>query len=130
VPTLKSFRNKIKQSPNEKAPAYYLSGNRYLSVMHARLRNNCSNLNGDLHNNHLRDDPYCSCNNNEFENASHFFFSCPNYREQRLELFIQTREFHPLNINILLFGNTDLTYEQNSILFKAVQQFIKDTKRF
>jgi hypothetical protein len=101
ISTLTSFKHKIKQPFNEKVPTYYLNGNRYLSVIHARIRNNCSNLNGDLYNNHLRDDPYCACNNNVFECASHYFFSCPKYREQRLSLFRQTREFHPLNINLL-----------------------------
>ena len=34
-------------------------GNRYNSVIHARLRNNCSSLNNDLFRNHVRDNPLC-----------------------------------------------------------------------
>ena len=38
-------------------PIYYILGNRKLSVLHARLRNHCSNLNLDLYNNRIRDNP-------------------------------------------------------------------------
>ena len=30
-------------------PSYFIVGNRYTSVIHARLRNNCSSLNNDLY---------------------------------------------------------------------------------
>ena len=36
-----------------------MMGNRYTSVIHARLRNNCSSLNNDLLRNHARDNPLC-----------------------------------------------------------------------
>ena len=38
-------------------PTYFAFGKRHLSVLHARIRNNCSNLNNDLFNNHPRDNP-------------------------------------------------------------------------
>ena len=47
---------------------------RLLSVLHARIRNNCSDLNNDLVQNHLRNDPYCSCGN-DIENAHHYFLN-------------------------------------------------------
>ena len=40
-------------------PSFYLTGNRRLSLLHARLRNMCSNLNHDLFLNHLRLDSKC-----------------------------------------------------------------------
>ena len=40
-------------------PPYYIMGNRYSSVMHARLRNNCSRLNNHLFRNRVRDNPLC-----------------------------------------------------------------------
>ena len=58
-----------------KVPSYYASGIRRLSVLHARIRNNCSNLNLDLFNNFLRPDPTCSCQV-EPENAEHYFLRC------------------------------------------------------
>ena len=88
---------------NNKIPSYFLDGKRKLSVFYARLRNFCSNLNQDLFDNHLREDPLCSCLKGN-ETAEHYIFSCEHYIEQRVRLFRNTREFHPLNVNMLLNG--------------------------
>ena len=54
-----------------KVPSFYLTGDRYLSVLHAKIRNKCSNLNNDLFNNHLSPTPLCNrCQ--ETEDAEHF----------------------------------------------------------
>ena len=45
-------------------------------------------------------------------------------------LFQTTRDFHPLNVNTLLFGGDGLSNEDNIRIFSAVQLFIKDSKRF
>ena len=46
-----------------------------LSVVHARIRNNCSNLNNDLFIDHLCDNPLCNwCI--EIEDGEHYFFNC------------------------------------------------------
>ena len=48
-------------------------GNRYNSVIHAQLRNNCSSLNNDLFRNHVRDNPLCKwCG--VMEDATHSSF--------------------------------------------------------
>ena len=67
-------------------PQYYLYGDRYLYVMHARIINECSNLNNDLHQNFLLINPFCNCNL-EIENAEHYFFRFPNYLNERTRLF-------------------------------------------
>ena len=60
-PTISSFNNlQITTLPKLQVPNYFAPGNRYLSVLHARIRNNCSNLNNDLFINHLRDNPLCN----------------------------------------------------------------------
>ncbi len=110
-------------------PSYFLIGDRTYSVYHARIRNLCSNLNGDLHANHLRDSPSCICGY-DVEDAEHYFFNCPAFRQQRNRLFILTRQFHPISINTVVFGNESLSTEDNIIIFKAVQEFIKNTCRF
>ena len=102
---------------------------RRLSVLHARIRNNCSDLNNDLVQNHLRNDPYCSCGN-DIENAHHYFFECVYYNQLRIEMFNKTRAYHPLSLHTLLFGKSTLSDVDNHLLFQAVQQFIKDTRRF
>ena len=129
-PTFSRFKNSVKPvTIRNKVPSYFLIGNRYLSVLHARIRNNCSNLNYDLYQNHLRHDPMCDCNE-DTETASHFLFECSIFREQRIKLFRQTREFHPLNLKKLLYGDETLNTEQNSLIFNAVFHFIKESKRF
>ena len=49
---LSSFKENIKIRSNSfKVPSFYLQGDRWLSVQHARMRNNFSILNHDLFNN-------------------------------------------------------------------------------
>ena len=72
--SISSFKSKeSKMTEPTKIPNIYCIGNRNISVLHARLRNKCSNLNEDLYQNHLRLDPMCECGN-ESENAKHYFF--------------------------------------------------------
>ena len=97
--------------------------------MHARIRNECSNLNSDLHKNVLLNNPFCNCNL-EIENAEHYFFRCPNYLNERTRLFNETRTFHPLNLDILFYCVVEMSLEVNMSLFKSVQTYIKDTGRF
>ena len=52
-----------------------------------------------------------------------YFLKCANYNNERITLFQCIRNFHPLNINVLLFGNDNLTIEENTNIFKAVQNF-------
>ena len=48
--TFTTFKHQLKLHlfGTRKVPEYFLRGNRFLSVMHAGIRNQCSNLNGDL----------------------------------------------------------------------------------
>ena len=71
----------------------------------------------------------CDCGV-EIENAEHYFFRCRRYSNQRLQLFITTRQFHTLNTNKLIFGLDNITEEQNSELFQHVQTYIKTSNRF
>ena len=59
-----SFKYEIKRhnSTIHGVPQHYLYGDRYLSVMQARIRNECSNLNSDLHQIVLLINPFCNCN--------------------------------------------------------------------
>ena len=125
------FKTNLKRlrSTNSKVPSYYSTGDRYLSVLHARIRNKCSNLHNDLFNNHLRPSFECNCNQG-IEDAEHFFFRCPLFAESRVQLFHSTRSFHPLNVNKLIYGDPNATDAENTSIFIAVQNFIKSSKRF
>ena len=126
-----SFRSTFKNDVlgNAQAPSYFMKGQGRLSDLHARLRNNCSDLKSDLFQNHLTDSLSCSCGNVN-ENAIHYFFECENYSNPRLVMFRSTRKFHPLSLNTVLFGKSNLSDDDNFLLFQAVQQYIKDTRRF
>lgn len=128
--SLSMFKRKIKNLfKSQDVPSFYKSGTRYLVVHHARLRNNCSNLFADLFINHLRDSPICQCGKG-IENAEHYFFKCTSFLNERIELFRNTRELHPLSTSKLLFGNDTLNDEQNKFIFNEVHKFIKNTRRF
>ena len=110
-------------------PNCFAFWNRYLSVLHDSIRNNCSNPNNDLSINHLRDNLLCNwCS--EIEDGEHYFFNCNNYSNERHVLFEIARYVHPLNTNELLYGNYTLYNTLNSSLFRAVHYYTKSTKRF
>ena len=129
--TLQSFKyhQKMASTRNLKIPSYYFYGKRRLSVLHARIRTNCSNLNSDLFNNFLRPDPICSCLT-EPETAEHYFFRCNKYNGQRLVLFHSLRNYLHLRLEVLLFGNQNLTEEDNTVIFESVHTFIRTSTRF
>ena len=130
LPSISSFCYALKsQIPQDQVPQHYLNGNRKFSILHARIRNRCSNLNLDLYINHLKDDPICDCHGGA-ESPEHYFFECQRFTAQRINLFNQTRQFHPLNLETILCGRDNLSYENNSSIFLAVQKYIKDSARF
>ena len=59
-----------------------------------------------------------------------YFFHCNNYRNERHLFFEAARDFQPLTTQLLLYGNEIVDNTLNSTLFRAVQDYIKSTKRF
>lgn len=128
--SLFSFKRKLKNLFKPPiVPSYFYIGDRFLQIHHTRIRNSCSSLNNDLFTNHLRESPQCNCGYH-CEDAEHFFFRCLLYHNQRLQFFTDTRTYHPLSCQKLLFGIEGLSTEENSDLFKKVQLYIKQTRRF
>ena len=119
--TYLSFRHRLKDEVlvSGTVPSYFMKGQRKLSVLHARILNNCSDLKWDLFQNHLIDDKRCICENDN-ENALHFFFECENYSNLRVIMFRQTRKYHPLSLNTVLFGKSTLSDDDNFLLFQAI----------
>ena len=61
--------------PTRVVPPHVMHGNRLLSILHTRLRNNCIDLKHDLFINHVSDHDLCFyCN--VIENVDHYFFHC------------------------------------------------------
>ena len=78
---------------------------------------------------HVIDDPSCACGN-PVESPRHYFLECPLYSRPRAELIQTVSDITDCNINVLLFGDGNLNYDQNAIIFQSVQKFIKCTNRF
>ena len=71
----------------------------------------------------------CDCLRDD-ETDEHYFLKCVRYTDQRIILFRETRDFHPLSVRILLQGKETLSDEDNSRLFQYVQIYIQSTGRF
>ena len=111
---------------------WYLHGKRKSNIMLARLRNRCSNLRYDLQNNFLCDSPKCPNSDlNVPEDCQHYILNCPFYANQRTDMLAV---INAANINysldILLFGDINLTYEQNIVIVESVHDYITQTNRF
>lgn len=126
-PTIVSFKNRIRNM-SVKSPGYYHEGIRKLSIIHARLRHQCSQLHADLYRINVIDNPKCRCNA-PLEDVIHYLLECPLYLNERVRLFSSINE-NDQNIEVLLFGNDDYDDKTNSKIFENVRIYIKHSKRF
>ena len=63
-------------------------------------------------------------------NVIYYFLDCPLYTVPRQNLFIKISFLHNINFNDLLFGDQDLTLNENKVMVLAVQEYIEDYGRF
>ena len=94
-----------------KPPEYYNEGPRKLSILHTRLKHQCRALNADLSRIHVINNYKCNCGAS-FEDAIHYFLECPLYLNERT--LLSDCDDININIEILLFGNDDYSYDVNS----------------
>lgn len=126
--SLSIFKKSIYEKPDKNVLYYY--GERWSNIHHSRIRIGCSKLNADLcFNLHVRDNPSCVCGA-PLENSQHFFTQCPLFTVQRNVLRASIAHISPLQLDILLHGNTNFTLNQNKAIFDAVHTFIKTSERF
>ncbi|KAH3890067.1 hypothetical protein DPMN_014136 [Dreissena polymorpha] len=126
--SLNIFKSKLNRTL-VKTPAYYYVGKRYLQLTHTRLRTKSSALNDHLFAKNIISSPLCSCG--AIETTNHFFFLCPKYNHIRTELInIITGITSDVELDTLLFGCSHLDEKENSKIFKCVQQYIKESRRF
>ena len=135
LPTLSSFINAIKKTHYRTPNKLFNHGNRSQNIIHCQLRNNASSLNADLLKDYISDSSKCENCDFHIENAYHFFFECPCYVEQRNTLFhcissIDLQNPIPISLNLLLFGDSSISYAKNMKLFDCVHNYISQTKRF
>ena len=84
-PNTSRFKSRIKENTLS-SPEYYSQGSRKQSILHARLRHQCSSLNADLFRIHITNDPKCRCGA-PFEYSIHYLMECPLYQYERYCLF-------------------------------------------
>ena len=101
-------------------------GNRYISVIHIRLRNNFIN---DCFRNHVRDNPLCEWRG-VMEDDTNFFFHCIKFIDEKQVLNDTVWDFQPLTINLILFGAENWNIETNMVLFRAIHRYIHASERF
>ena len=126
-PNISCFKSRIKEK-TVKSPEYYGEGSRKLSILHARLRHQCSSLNSDLYRINITNDPKCQCGS-PYEDSIHYLMECPLYQNERYCLFRNLRETNK-NIETLLFGNDENSINENSNIFNKVRAYIRQIKRF
>lgn len=111
---------------------WFYHGPRKTNVTLCRIRNDCSSLNSHLYNNHIRDNPQCACGF-EVESPEHYFLHCTLFTASRLQMISHLLFYTSLeniDITFLLFGNPNLTVNDNISSTEIVQIFINDTGRF
>ena len=91
----------------------------------------CSKLNAHLcYNLKVIPSPQCQCGYSP-EDPMHFFFSCPIFHAQRLTLLNTiARLSNNLIIRTLLYGDPEISFENNKSLFNAVYDYIIKTHQF
>ena len=128
--TLETFTSKL-DSDLCKVPKWFTSGDRRLSILHAKLRMLCSNLNDHLFSHiHVVDSPACACGYHR-ENNKHYFIDCPLFINERVVLLdnLERIAFKP-SISNLLYGNDSYSVKCNIEAFGYIQDYIRTTKRF
>ena len=109
-------------------PVYYNAGKRLGQIYHSRRRTKCSSLNEHLFSRNIIGSSLCTCDS--IENIKHFILECQLYFNFRQEMLTVISEFCRPSLNVILFGNPDLTTHSNTRILDAVQSFILKTKRF
>jgi hypothetical protein len=134
VETLSKFKlvlQKINETENHAVPKHYFYGPRKLNIILTQLRSSASFINYDLFRVGIVSDQSCRCGA-AFENLKHFFLDCPIYLQARTTLIdniSMDTTYYALDIKFLTWGNVNLTYEQNCVIFKYVFDYIKCSTR-
>ena len=81
------FKSRINEK-TVKSPEYYGEGSRKQSILHARLRHQCSSLNSDLYRINITNDRKCQCGA-PYEDSIHYLMECPLYQTKDV-VFLET----------------------------------------
>ena len=128
MPHFKSELKKLSNSYGVNIPKYYSCGPRELNIVLIQFRCSATFLNYDLFKVNIIYNPSYSCGAIR-EDSYHYFFECPLYIGIRNDLDWLPNDCH-LDLNLLIFGNSILTNEQNELVLKKVFDYIRKSEQF
>ena len=129
--TYASFHQRLKPIIYDriKVPIYFVEGNRKLSILHADIRNNWSDLKMIYF--------VIICLQTvdvpvemKMKIRRIIFFECENFNNLRVLMFHRTRPSHPLSLHMMLYGKPSLSNDEYFLLFQTVHALIKASGRF
>jgi hypothetical protein len=123
-----TFKTAISPQPKAKNKPFGY-GERKINIIHSRIRMGCSSLKAHLYDMHIINEPTCRCGANR-EDASHYLFECPLFFNLRNDLHETIVERSSFNLKTLFYGDDNLKYDQNCMIFQAVHEYIKRSNRF
>lgn len=129
LPTVREFKNKI--NPKSKINNSWLfSGDRKTTVVHTKLRMNCSSLKAHLYNFNIILSSECECGHS-FENNCHYFLECNMYIIERMEMMNSLNALgFDTHLDALLHGDHKKSIETNCSAMAIIFNYIKKSKRF
>ena len=109
-------------------PPFFYNGARKAQITLCKLRLGISDLNYDLLNRHLTTNSSCDCGERK-ETYEHCNLHCLRFTHVRQNTIFKLRA-NLLNITAILQGDPNLSNNMNSLIFKAVKDFIAQSGRF
>ena len=113
-PSILAFRHKL-NSDIQNPPQYYYYGNKLGQIHHTRIRLNCSSLKQHLFLINTIDGPLCECG--AIEDTQHFLLNCNLFQNLRDDLLNIVTKYCQPTLNLLLYGNANLSEEEHKTIF-------------
>ena len=113
--------------PDLVTPFFY-NGSRKAQITHCKLRLGISDLNYDLLNRHLTTNSSCDCGERN-ETSERYILHRPRFTHVRQNTIFRIPA-NLLNITTFLQRDPNISNNMNSLMFKAVQDFITQSGRF
>ena len=109
-------------------PPFFYNGSQKAQIIHCKLCLGMSDLNYNLLNRHLTTNSSCDCGERK-DKSEHYILHCPHFAHVRQNAMFKLPA-NLLNITTLLQGDPNTSNNMNSLIFKAVQDFITQSGRF
>ena len=107
---------------------FFHNGSQKAQITHCKFHLGISNLNCDLLNRHLTTNSSCDCGERK-ETSELYILHCPRFTHVRQNTIFRLPA-NLLSITTLLQGDPNISNNTNSLIFKAVQDFITQSGHF